>query len=793
MIWKDYWLLGQNARNLKYIKWYNDELAKKLADSKIKTKEFLGKRGVTVSDNIMIIANHEELIKVELAKIPLPFVVKPSSWFGGKGIFIIDEIDNLWNFILNDWKILSKKDLFHHMSEILDGFYSISGNRDKVLIEKKIELDKSIELLGKYWLPDIRVIVFNMVPVMAMLRLPTKESKWKANIHAWACGVGIDMNSGRLTYITKHSKVVKSVEWIWDIRWTKLPKWDELLYLAVKIQSATNIWYIWCDMTLDITKWPILLEVNARPGLEVQVANLAPLKDRLKRVEWIYVNTVEKWVRIGKDLFWGNIEEKIKNISWKNILGSKEYISMIYQEKNYKYIADIDPSKETCLIDKSFAWDILSIKDKENIKLSINIFDIKRFINFDLVDLKDSKIILGRNALRWFLIDPYKYKKWDLPIDNSSIGKSSLKNIAITKSHEEQLEKLDKKISNIDRKLVILKYISPINIEQEKLKFVNTDGESDIILKYPEMKLELELMLNEIKWVEVPDIPMSNIFKRKKEEVINKINFLIAFREQDYKKMTIYSKKIYWDVDKKLLEISKQKISEVWAIIKEEEYLTIDEIRKYIKKFNHIYNIKLSTETRTWWSRFAMKWDRILVREWAMVGKKEMRSIIAHEIEGHYLRKINGRNLKYSIFTLWWSNYLEIDEGIAIYSQNRFLWDMDRKSYTIYERYYFLDYALNNSYEKLLNRLLEYYNDLDSVFIYLMRLKRWLIDIKQNGFYTKDLVYLNWYDKIERFLENWWNLKELYLGKISLEDLEDIKSSGMIPMRLEDLRIPFFL
>ena len=62
-----------------------------------------------------------------------------------------------------------------------------------------------------------------------------------------------------------------------------------------------------------------------------------------------------------------------------------------------------------------------------------------------------------------------------------------------------------------------------------------------------------------------------------------------------------------------------------------------------------------------------------------------MRSIVAHEIEGHYLRKLNGKNMQYTIFKQGAARYLEIDEGIAIYNQNRFLNTFDRKYYGIFE------------------------------------------------------------------------------------------------------------
>ena len=112
-----------------------------------------------------------------------PFVIKPNNGYGGKGILIIDSKDARGNFVTNSGDVYTVAELEEHFIYILDGFFSLSGGRDKIIIEKKIILTKDIELLGKYGLPDIRVIVYNMVPVMAMMRIPTKESDGKANIH----------------------------------------------------------------------------------------------------------------------------------------------------------------------------------------------------------------------------------------------------------------------------------------------------------------------------------------------------------------------------------------------------------------------------------------------------------------------------------------------------------------------------------------------------------------------------------------------------------------------------------
>ncbi len=249
---KNYGILWQNARN-KYILDYNDDNAKTLADSKIKTKEFLSKKWIKISESLHIIKNFEELKNFDFYALPLPFVIKPNAWYWGKGIIIIDKFES-WFFISNDNNKYTITDLQKHSEEILSWFYSLSWNRDKVIFERKIVLHHLIGLLWKYWLPDIRAIVFNMVPVMAMLRVTTANSKWKANLHVWACWVWIDIRTWKLTNINQFWKNIKSIPWIWDVRNIELPFWEDILFLASNIQKITNIWYIWCDIVLDDIK-----------------------------------------------------------------------------------------------------------------------------------------------------------------------------------------------------------------------------------------------------------------------------------------------------------------------------------------------------------------------------------------------------------------------------------------------------------------------------------------------------------------------------------------------------------
>jgi len=803
---KNYWILGQNARNLNFINEYNDDYAKNLADSKLKTKEFLWKKWVSVAQTLLIINNHKELDDLDLNSLEVPFVIKPNAWYWGKWILIFEIKDNDWNFITNDCQTFSLKILKEHIRDILDWFYSISWSRDKVIFEQKIILDHSIELLWKYWLPDIRVIVFNWVPIIAMLRVPTANSKWKANLHAGACWVWIDIWSGKLTYITQFKKMIKSIPWLWDIRWIELPYWEDILKLATKVQQITNIGYVGCDIVIDDKVWPLLLEVNVRPWLEVQVANKVALYDRLKKVQNIKISSVEKWVRLARDLFGWDIEEKIKNISGKKVLWNKEYVEIytstisnitkVITENSLKTITEIKVNKSNSYINTDFLLHTLNYEESKiknnTVKLKINILWETRNIKFIVKPLEVSNLILWKEALYGFLVDPFKYKESDLPQDiKNPILKE--KNKVILKSYEEQLLKLDKELIDIDKKLNILKIITPKNTEGERLKFIQSSWNYIPQLEYNELNLNLDDLYEKVSKIEITDIPMFWIYSRKKEEIINKLYFLKAFEIQDIKNLNKYSKEIYGDIILENLEYSKKLIFNGIKLHNEKEYLTIEEIKKYINKFNHIYSINVEFKEKHIVSRFLMSGNKLYIKPRSLVWHREIRSIIAHEIEWHYFRKINWMKSKYSIFWSWTAGYLINEEWIATYNQNKFLKKDDKKYYYNTERYYFINYALNNSYVELLQEYKKYYkDDYETIFRYLVRLKRWVKDVSENYVFTKDVIYLNGYMEIKDFIKNGWDLKELYFGKISIKDLEEIKKSDFLELKVDDLKIPFF-
>jgi alpha-L-glutamate ligase-like protein len=134
--------------------------------------------------------------------------------------------------------------------------------------------------------PDIRVLVFIGYPVMAMVRLPTRHSRGKANLHQGAVGAGLDLATGRTTFgVLGNSAIDEHPDTGAPIAGLQIPHWDALLDLASRCYELTGLGYLGVDIVLDREHGPMLLELNARPGLNIQIANRCGLALRLRAVE----------------------------------------------------------------------------------------------------------------------------------------------------------------------------------------------------------------------------------------------------------------------------------------------------------------------------------------------------------------------------------------------------------------------------------------------------------------------------------------------------------------------------
>jgi alpha-L-glutamate ligase-like protein len=148
--------------------------------------------------------------------------------------------------------------------------------------------------------PDIRIIAYKGVPVMGMLRLPTRVSEGKANLHQGAIGAGIDLASGRtLTAVWRNSIVEQHPDSLVEVSGVRIPQFDRMLEIAIGCNAMTGLGYVGVDLVLDRTKGPLMLELNARPGLNIQIANRAGLATRLQAVDRVDASRLSAAERIA--------------------------------------------------------------------------------------------------------------------------------------------------------------------------------------------------------------------------------------------------------------------------------------------------------------------------------------------------------------------------------------------------------------------------------------------------------------------------------------------------------------
>lgn len=329
-------ILGLNSRN-NYTK-LNPYSAKKYGFSKLRTKELLRENHIPTAEVYHIFESINDVFEVNWSNIKVPFVIKPASGSAGKGIILIVKKSAAGDsFSDNEGNVLNKDDLNLHVSNILDGEFSTWGENHKAIVEEMIVSHPGLAKYAYKGTPDVRVVIFNSVPVMAMTRIPTKKSGGKANLDLGAIGVGIDIATGITTFAIsgKSEKITHFPGSKKKVNGIVIPMWNRLLEIAVQAANAAGYTFMGADLFIHQDKGPMIVELNGFPGLSIQLANHAGLKKRLDRVEGIEVRDAKHGVKIAQALFAENFSDKIKIEEGIKIISTNPNISVFGDDKKW--------------------------------------------------------------------------------------------------------------------------------------------------------------------------------------------------------------------------------------------------------------------------------------------------------------------------------------------------------------------------------------------------------------------------------------------------------------------------
>ncbi|MGF1910408.1 alpha-L-glutamate ligase-like protein [Vibrio kasasachensis] len=279
-------IMGMNQRNHSYISRYNDRSKYPLVDDKLKTKIIAEAAGATVPKLIGVIRSQADVPRIHKMVKDWPgFVIKPAQGSGGKGILVVTSHQD-GVYTKPSGSTINKDDVERHISNALAGLFSLGGKNDVAVVENLIKFDSCFDGFSYEGVPDVRIIVFKGYPVMAMMRCSTAASDGKANLHQGAVGVGLDVATGRAIRAVQFDRPISHhPDTGKDLMTLQVPHWEKLLVLASSAWEMTGLGYMGTDMVLDREEGPMVLELNARPGLAIQIANGAGLLPRLRHIE----------------------------------------------------------------------------------------------------------------------------------------------------------------------------------------------------------------------------------------------------------------------------------------------------------------------------------------------------------------------------------------------------------------------------------------------------------------------------------------------------------------------------
>jgi alpha-L-glutamate ligase-like protein len=297
--------LGVNRRNHSYLFAHNPRTRYHLVDDKRATKIVLAEHGVpapvlhAVCDASWKIGAR---LRAQLEGMS-EFALKPARGAGGAGIVVVTG-RNGPAFVRASGAAMTWPDVAAHAADVVAGVYSAGGLEDALLVEDLVIPEPTLAALAHRGVPDLRVLVFRGVPVLAMLRLPTRRSDGRANLHMGGVGVGIALGSGTTTHgVLGRRPVDVHPDLGTPLAGVVVPTWPDVLAIALRAADAVGLGFLGVDVVLDVRHGPLVLELNARPGLAIQVANRRGLRPLLDAVATAAVPaSVEERVALGQRL-----------------------------------------------------------------------------------------------------------------------------------------------------------------------------------------------------------------------------------------------------------------------------------------------------------------------------------------------------------------------------------------------------------------------------------------------------------------------------------------------------------
>lgn len=349
----------------------------------------------------------------------------------------------------------------------------------------------------------------------------------------------------------------------------------------------------------------------------------------------------------------------------------------------------------------------------------------------------------------------------------------------------------------------ILRYISPLNAEREKSKFMKAHAAGKTynpVLEYEPLGPEIKGFCRDLSKIrgKIEKCRRSLLAPYCIKKIDNVLYLLDLFKMRDQAHAPS-------SFGEKMAELHgsppETLVRTAWGNLKRlkevEEVETLDSaaIRRVFEKEIHISGLDWELRpARGSGAKLAVNSLRreIYIDHSARFPETSVKRYLCHEIRTHVFRAENGKIQPFRIFLSGFPAYGETEEGLAVYNEYRsgFLDPATLKKYSA--RVVVAAECKEATFSELYEEILPYFPP-DMAYTLVQRVKRGLTDTSLPGGYTKDFIYLSGYEKVRAFMEKQASeseaLKVLYCGKIGLDNFE--LARGLLEEGI--LRAPRFL
>lgn len=335
--------------------------------------------------------------------------------------------------------------------------------------------------------------------------------------------------------------------------------------------------------------------------------------------------------------------------------------------------------------------------------------------------------------------------------------------------------KVDKRLFRLVKDLELLSFINPVNTEQEKNRFFESNYKYNPQFRYRQLTFnafEFKQKLYSLPVQKIRDKELQYLYKEIIRSYGELIDMLDAIDTEDffYNSLRYFGCPDKTDVDNaKFILYAPENKDE-----KDEEYIPVEEARKIFQESTKLYGFRFKVEVS---DKMAAKAEinsqeqTLYLRKGTLFSDRNLQALVHHEIGVHMVTTKNSRLQPYLIFRTGLPDNTMTQEGLAILSEycsgNLTVIRLKELALRVLTVAMLVQgYPFRQSFIVLVE---DYKIPPEKAFYLTARVYR-------GGGCTKDYLYLHGFKILLPYLDKLKELENLLIGKTSIEYLETINT-----------------